>query len=159
LTITVLSARLTEIFPGGSGESIPDGDRRRYYGNGGSGVSPFFAFFSGSVGIPPETMLRIILGRERDSSLAKIVWELRLPRIVMALLVGMMLAAGGTISQAVFRNPLAAYAGGVFLLFADILARTLLAPVEIPIGVVTAFFIAPFFLFLAIRRTGVHTGK
>jgi iron complex transport system permease protein len=47
--------------------------------------------------------------------------------------------------------PLSAYAGGVFLLFADILARTLLAPVEIPIGVVTAFFGAPFFLFLAVR--------
>jgi iron complex transport system permease protein len=47
--------------------------------------------------------------------------------------------------------PLAAYTGGVFLLFADTLARTLLAPVEIPIGVVTAFFGAPFFLFLAVR--------
>jgi iron complex transport system permease protein len=47
--------------------------------------------------------------------------------------------------------PLAAYSGGVFLLFADTLARTVLAPVEIPIGVVTAFFGAPFFLFLAIR--------
>jgi iron complex transport system permease protein len=47
--------------------------------------------------------------------------------------------------------PLAAYTGGVFLLFADTLARTLLAPVEIPIGVITAFFGAPFFLFLAIR--------
>jgi iron complex transport system permease protein len=39
----------------------------------------------------------------------------------------------------------------VFLLFADTLARTLLAPVEIPIGVITAFFGAPFFLFLAVR--------
>ncbi|MFP3090136.1 iron ABC transporter permease [Treponema sp. TIM-1] len=47
--------------------------------------------------------------------------------------------------------PLAAYAGGVFLLLADILARTLLAPIEIPIGVITAFFGAPFFLFLALR--------
>jgi iron complex transport system permease protein len=46
--------------------------------------------------------------------------------------------------------PLAAYAGGMFLLFADTLARTLLAPVEIPIGVITAFFGAPFFLFLAV---------
>jgi iron complex transport system permease protein len=46
--------------------------------------------------------------------------------------------------------PLAAYTGGMFLLFADTLARTLLAPVEIPIGVITAFFGAPFFLFLAV---------
>jgi iron complex transport system permease protein len=46
--------------------------------------------------------------------------------------------------------PLAAYTGGMFLLFADTLARTLLSPVEIPIGVITAFFGAPFFLFLAV---------
>ncbi len=44
-----------------------------------------------------------------------------------------------------------ALAGGVFLLFADTLARILLAPVEIPIGAVTAFFGAPFFIYLATR--------
>jgi iron complex transport system permease protein len=48
--------------------------------------------------------------------------------------------------------PLAAYTGGMFLLFADTLARTLLSPVEIPIGVITAFFGAPFFLFLAVTN-------
>jgi iron complex transport system permease protein len=66
-----------------------------------------FALFSGSVDIPPGTIIRILLGRERGGPLARIIWELRLPRIVMALLAGMMLSAGGTISQAVFRNPLA----------------------------------------------------
>jgi iron complex transport system permease protein len=48
--------------------------------------------------------------------------------------------------------PMAAYTGGMFLLFADTLARTLLSPVEIPIGVITAFFGAPFFLFLAVMN-------
>jgi iron complex transport system permease protein len=48
--------------------------------------------------------------------------------------------------------PLASYAGGVFLLFADTLARSVLSPVEIPIGVITAFFGAPFFLFLAVMN-------
>ena len=38
--------------------------------------------------------------------------------------------------------------GGVFLLVADIAARTLQAPVELPIGVVTAAAGAPFFLWL-----------
>jgi iron complex transport system permease protein len=51
--------------------------------------------------------------------------------------------------------PLAAFSGGVFLLFADTLARTLLSPVEIPIGIVTAFFGAPFFLFLALKQRRV----
>lgn len=41
--------------------------------------------------------------------------------------------------------PLSILLGGVFLVLADIVARTAVAPAEIPIGVVTAFFGAPFF--------------
>lgn len=47
--------------------------------------------------------------------------------------------------------PLCSLAGGVFLLICDTIGRTVLAPVEIPIGVVTSFFGAPFFLYLAMR--------
>lgn len=47
-----------------------------------------------------------------------------------------------------------ALAGGFFLLVCDTLGRTIIAPVEIPIGVVTAFFGAPFFLYLAFKRRG-----
>lgn len=42
--------------------------------------------------------------------------------------------------------PLSVLFGGAFLTLADVLARTLLSPAEIPIGVVTAFFGAPFFV-------------
>jgi iron complex transport system permease protein len=35
--------------------------------------------------------------------------------------------------------------GGGFLVIADLLARTVMSPAELPIGVVTAFFGAPFF--------------
>ncbi len=41
--------------------------------------------------------------------------------------------------------PLSALAGASFLIWADILARILMAPAEIPIGVITAFVGAPFF--------------
>ena len=41
--------------------------------------------------------------------------------------------------------PLALVLGGAFLVLADILARTVMSPAELPIGVVTAFFGAPFF--------------
>ena len=41
--------------------------------------------------------------------------------------------------------PLSALAGGAFLAFVDIGARTLLAPSELPVGVITAFVGAPFF--------------
>lgn len=48
--------------------------------------------------------------------------------------------------------PASALAGAAFLGLADTLARTLLAPVEIPVGVVTAFFGGPFFLVILRRR-------
>jgi iron complex transport system permease protein len=42
--------------------------------------------------------------------------------------------------------PLSALFGGAFLALADLVARVVLSPAEIPIGVVTAFFGAPFFV-------------
>jgi iron complex transport system permease protein len=42
--------------------------------------------------------------------------------------------------------PLSLLFGAAFLMLADIAARTLVSPAELPIGVVTAFFGAPFFL-------------
>jgi iron complex transport system permease protein len=53
--------------------------------------------------------------------------------------------------------PLSLIFGAAFLCAADLLARTLSAPAEIPIGVVTAFFGAPFFVIVlrASRRTGI----
>jgi cobalamin transport system permease protein len=41
--------------------------------------------------------------------------------------------------------PLSLLVGGGFLVLADVLARTVMSPAELPIGVVTAFFGAPFF--------------
>ena len=49
--------------------------------------------------------------------------------------------------------PLSLLFGAAFLCLADLLARTVLAPAEVPIGVITAFFGAPFFL-LVLRTTG-----
>jgi iron complex transport system permease protein len=48
--------------------------------------------------------------------------------------------------------PLSALAGGGFLVLADLGARTVFAPTEIPIGVITAFVGVPFFLLL-LRRS------
>lgn len=42
--------------------------------------------------------------------------------------------------------PLAILFGGAFVAFADIAARTIAAPAELPIGVITAFVGAPFFV-------------
>ena len=48
--------------------------------------------------------------------------------------------------------PLCALGGAIFLLAADTLARTLLAPAEMPVGVLTAFIGGPAFLYL-LRRS------
>lgn len=45
--------------------------------------------------------------------------------------------------------------GGLFLVLADTLARTVIAPNELPVGIVTAFFGAPFFIYLLKRRRNV----
>jgi iron complex transport system permease protein len=59
--------------------------------------------------------------------------------------------------------PLSFLAGAVFLTLADIIARTVLSPVEVPIGVITAFVGVPLFLLLLRRsvtgRTDIGMGS
>ncbi len=50
--------------------------------------------------------------------------------------------------------PASALAGAVVLMLADTVARSVLPPAEIPVGVVTALIGAPFFLVLLRRRRG-----
>jgi iron complex transport system permease protein len=54
-----------------------------------------------------------------------------------------------------FLLPLSVLTGAIFLILADLLARTVQAPTEIPIGVITALCGAPFFLYLLRRRKRV----
>ena len=111
----------------------------------------------GSVSLPPAgvaaELLNLIPGVRLDSGLSEreiaIVTELRLPRVVLGLLVGAMLALAGAAYQGVFRNPLAdphllgvaAGAGlGVTLVVAT---RTTAgdATANLPIGVPLAAFL------------------
>ncbi len=54
--------------------------------------------------------------------------------------------------------PAAALIGAVLLVLADILARTVLSPVELPVGILTSILGAPFFLFLLRRKKGLLGG-
>jgi iron complex transport system permease protein len=54
--------------------------------------------------------------------------------------------------------PASALVGGMFLMAADTVARTLLAPGEIPVGIVTALVGGPFFIYLLMARRGGLTG-
>lgn len=99
----------------------------------------------GAVSIPPGRVLLALLdlvpGVHVDSGLSPtdqaIVTTLRLPRVVLGLLVGALLAAGGASYQGVFRNPLAdpyllgvASGAGV----GAIIAITLGAPAHTTVG-------------------------
>ncbi|RWX58773.1 iron ABC transporter permease, partial [Mesorhizobium sp. M4B.F.Ca.ET.089.01.1.1] len=70
------------------------------------------AFATGRYPVPPLMALRILLhpiiGGEADwtATVETVVWEIRLPRIAGALLVGASLAAAGATYQCIFRNPL-----------------------------------------------------
>ncbi|RWM11716.1 MAG: iron ABC transporter permease [Mesorhizobium sp.] len=70
------------------------------------------AFATGRYSVPPLMTLRILLhpiiGGEADwtATVETVVWEIRLPRIAGALLVGASLAAAGATYQCIFRNPL-----------------------------------------------------
>lgn len=51
--------------------------------------------------------------------------------------------------------PACALLGAIMLLFADAIARQIVAPAELPIGIVTATIGAPFFLWILLRRRGL----
>ena len=44
--------------------------------------------------------------------------------------------------------PTSALVGGIYLIWIDSLARIIMAPVEVPVGIITAFLGAPFFIYL-----------
>ncbi len=48
--------------------------------------------------------------------------------------------------------PAATLFGAAFLVLCDLLARTVMAPVEIPVGIITALIGGPFFLWLLVKR-------
>jgi iron complex transport system permease protein len=58
----------------------------------------------------------------------------------------------GSLHRAVL--PASAIGGGLLLVVADSAARTVIAPAELPVGILTAIIGVPVFLFLLLRRSG-----
>jgi len=48
--------------------------------------------------------------------------------------------------------------GGIFLTVCDLIARTIVAPAEMPVGVITALLGGPFFVWLLLRRGAPEKG-
>lgn len=111
-----------------------------------------------------------LTGDETAASLGVDVGRVRLVLFVItSLLVGVVVAVSGAIgfvglvvphavrmiigSDHRWVLPASALAGGLLLVVVDIGARLVLAPTEVPVGLLTAVVGAPFFLFL-LRRSG-----
>ncbi|MDX2321685.1 MAG: iron ABC transporter permease [Moritella sp.] len=50
--------------------------------------------------------------------------------------------------------PVSMVIGGLLLLVSDMLARTVVAPLDMPVGIVTALIGAPFFMYLLVKQKG-----
>ena len=61
----------------------------------------------GTVWIPPDRVIRALMDGLTDPTDRTIVWDLRLPRAILGLLVGSMLGLSGALLQVVMRNRLA----------------------------------------------------
>jgi iron complex transport system permease protein len=74
----------------------------------------FFAILIGTVNISPIYVFRVIVYNlfgyrhySIEQSIINIIWEVRVPRVIMAFIVGASLSMGGVLVQAILKNPLA----------------------------------------------------
>ncbi|OZI12588.1 iron ABC transporter permease [Bacillaceae bacterium SAS-127] len=100
------------------------------------GISFLISLNTGHIRLAPKEVMMTLFGQGTDRQ-ALILFDFRLPRMVIALLVGMGLAVSGTVLQGIVRNPLAdpgiiginAGAGLAVMLFISFFSTTTAAPV------------------------------
>lgn len=117
---------------------------------------------SGSLKISPINVVKAFFGVSADASHSVIIFKLRLPRIIVAVLVGAALAVSGAILQGMIRNPLASpdivgITGGAtlgavsfFYFFAGNISIHFL-----PIGAILGAFVATFLIYFLAWKRGV----
>ncbi len=92
---------------------------------------------AGSVDISTSDLFAILAGSGKDETFSQIVWKIRLPRILAAILLGGALSVSGFLLQSFFQNPIAGpYVLGISsgsgkTLLAQTLARVLNVPFAI----------------------------
>lgn len=62
---------------------------------------------AGSIRMSAEEVFQILLGRGKDDTFYNIIWEIRLPRILSAMILGGALSVSGFLLQTFFGNPIA----------------------------------------------------
>lgn len=71
-------------------------------------IVPLFALSLGAVEMPLGDLLRLLWDGDPARAVERaILWEIRLPRVLLALVSGAALAVAGALMQTLFRNPLA----------------------------------------------------
>ena len=103
------------------------------------------------VGVNPEALYRWLLVLTTILTAASVAMSGTIGFIGLAIPHIMRLLMGPDHRRLI---PASALAGGCFLVWSDVLARTAFAPAELPVGVITAFFGAPFFLYLLKAKEG-----
>ncbi len=66
-----------------------------------------FAISVGAVAIPPIEVLQTLLGSSTSVVWTRIIWNIRLPQAIAAIVAGIGLAVAGVAMQSILRNPLA----------------------------------------------------
>jgi iron complex transport system permease protein len=132
-------------------------------------VTPFILVGSALSLLFARDLNLIVLGEERASQLGLEAERFRWVMLAVAsLVVGAAVSVSGIIGFVGLMTPhivrlltgpdhrylipASLMGGGLFMVLADTLARTVIAPNELPVGIVTAFFGAPFFIYLLKRR-------
>jgi iron complex transport system permease protein len=135
------------------------------------------AFLTGfaSLGVMHRSLDVLLLGEERALTIGVDIKRLKYLLIILSsLLTGIMVSLSGVIGFVglvvphVSRTllgpvhkrliPLSVLLGAIFMVLADILARLLARPEEMPIGIITALTGAPFFMIL-LRRSNYKFGE
>ena len=141
-------------------------------------VIPYgLVFIASGLGISllrAKALNALILGDELAHSLGFSVQRERLLLFIsVALMTGASVSLGGTIgfigliiphmvrffvgANSRYVIPVSALCGGAFLCISDLIGKTLLSPMEIPAGIITALIGSPYFLYL-LRRRDVFQG-
>lgn len=128
-------------------------------------ILPYMAAGAVCIGVYARDLNILLLGEEKAQQLGV---DLRRLQLILTLSASLLVAAAVSVSGIIgfvglvvphmmrlltgpdhrLLLPASALAGGIFLLAADTVARTVLAPTELPVGVITAFLGAPFFIYL-----------
>ncbi len=138
---------------------------------------PTVALFIGTIylTLQARSLNALIIGEESAATLGVNTTRFRQQLfLVVSLLTGVMVAVSGAIGFVGLMIPhmvrfvtgsdhrrvlpVSVLLGGIFLIWADVIARTLFAPVELPIGVITSLFGAPFFIWLMRTQLSTRAG-